>query len=177
MFRCEKEVFTRGKLDALESAQRLFPNRKTRTFTGSLSKENIALEKWKRLSLAGEATDDFPFWYSVSFFFQRYMCFSSVRCSCRWLIFSPVVYKLQCRQRAYPARSDVMVGTVPSICTVVAAGKFCGLLWADWLFCFLLTIVSLFGCLLLSTVKSLFSAVLNLAQSSFYRRSSKRGWN
>ena len=35
---------------------------------------------------------------------------------------------LQCRQRAYPARSDVMVGTVPSICTVVAAGEFCGLL-------------------------------------------------
>ena len=27
------------------------------------------------------------------------------------------------------------------------------------------------------TVKSLFSAVLNLAQSSFNRRSSKRGWN
>ena len=26
------------------------------------------------------------------------------------------------------------------------------------------------------TVKSLFSAVLNLVQSSFYRRSSKRGW-
>ena len=27
------------------------------------------------------------------------------------------------------------------------------------------------------TVKSLFSAILNLAQSPFYRRSSKRGWN
>ena len=40
-----------------------------------VAKENIALEKWKRLSLAGEATDDFPFWYSVSIFFQRYMCF------------------------------------------------------------------------------------------------------
>ena len=50
MLRCEKEVFTRGKLDALEShGQRLFANRKTQTFTGSLSKENIALEKWNRL--------------------------------------------------------------------------------------------------------------------------------
>ena len=28
----------------------LFANRKTRTFTGSLSKENIAQEKWNRLS-------------------------------------------------------------------------------------------------------------------------------
>ena len=33
-------------------------------------------------------------------------------------------------------------------CTVVAAGEFCGLLWADWLFCFLLAILSLLGCLL-----------------------------
>ena len=49
MFRCEKEVFTHGKLNALESGQRLFAKRKTRTFTGSLSKENIALEKWNRL--------------------------------------------------------------------------------------------------------------------------------
>ena len=48
MFRCEK-VFTRGELDALESGERLFANRKTRTFTRSLSKENIALEKWNRL--------------------------------------------------------------------------------------------------------------------------------
>ena len=76
-------------------------------------------------ALAGEATD-FPFWYSVSIFFQRYMCFSSV-CCC-WLISSPVVYSVGCRQRAYPARSDIMVGTVPSICTVVAAGEFCGVL-------------------------------------------------
>ena len=41
-----------------------------------------------------------------------------------------------------------MVGTVPSIHTVVAAGEFCGSLCADWLFCFLLAIVSLLGCLL-----------------------------
>ena len=61
---------------------------------------------------------------------------------------SPVVYSVGCRQRAYPARSDIIVGTVPSICSVVAAGEFCGLLWADWLFCFLLAIVSLLGCLL-----------------------------
>ena len=64
-------------------------------------------------ALAGEATDYFLFWYSVSIFFQRYMCFSSV--CCRWLIFSPVVYSVGCRQRAYPARSDIMVRTVPSI--------------------------------------------------------------
>ena len=74
------------------------------------------------------------------------MCFSSV--CCRWLIFSPIVYSVGCRQRAYPARSDIMVGTVPSICTVVAAGEFCGVLWADSLFCFFLAIVSLLGCLL-----------------------------
>ena len=49
LFRCEKENFTRGKLDALESGKWLFANRKTRTFTGSLSKENNALEKWNRL--------------------------------------------------------------------------------------------------------------------------------
>ena len=49
MFRCEKEVFTHGKLDALESGERLFASRKTRMLTGSLSKENIALEKWNRL--------------------------------------------------------------------------------------------------------------------------------
>ena len=77
-------------------------------------------------ALAGEATDYFPFWYSVSTFFQRYMCFLSV--CCRWLIFSPVVYSVGCRRRAYPARNDIMVGTVPSICTVVAAGEFCGVL-------------------------------------------------
>ena len=97
-------------------------------------------------ALAGEATDCFPFWYSVSILFQRYMCFLSV--CCHWLIFSPVVYSVGCRQRAYPARSDIMVGTVPSICTFDAAGEFCGLLWADWLFCFLLAIVPLLGCLL-----------------------------
>ena len=77
-------------------------------------------------AFAGEATDYFPFWYSVSIFFQRYMCFSSV--FCRRLNFSPAVYSVGCRQRAYPARSDIMVGMVPSICSVVAAGEFCGLL-------------------------------------------------
>ena len=39
---------------------------------------------------------------------------------------------LQCRQRAYSARSDIMVGTVPSICTVVAAGEFLWLI-VSWL--------------------------------------------
>ena len=94
--------------------------------TRSLSKENIALEKWNRLWQVRQLII-FRFWCSVSIFFQRYMCFSSV--CCRWLIFSPIVYSVGCRQRlTYPARSDIMVGTVPSICTVVAAGEFCGVL-------------------------------------------------
>ena len=99
--------------------------------TGKLERQRLVVQGKHRSgeveqALAGGATDYFPFCYSVSIFFQRYMCFSSV--SCRWLIFSPVVYSVGCRQRAYPARSDIMVGTVPSICTVVAAGEFCGVL-------------------------------------------------
>ena len=73
-------------------------------------------------ALAGEATDYFLFWYSVSIFFQRYMCFSSM--CCRWLIFSPVVYSVGCRQRAYSARSDIMVGTVPSIARLLLQVSF-----------------------------------------------------
>ena len=95
-------------------------------------------------ALAGEATDYFPFWYSVSIFFQQNMCFSSV--CCRWLIFSPVVYSVGCRQKSLSCK-ERHHGWDGTICTIVAAGEFCGLLWADRLFCFLLAIV-LLRCLL-----------------------------
>ena len=45
-------------------------------------------------ALAGEATDYFLFWNSVSIFFQQYMCFSSV-CCLPWLNF--LTRCLQCR--------------------------------------------------------------------------------
>ena len=78
------------------------------------------------------------------------MCFSSV-CCLRWLNFLTRWRCLQCRLSSKSIsckERHIMVGTVPSICTVVAAGEFCGIFWADWLFCSLLTIVSLLGCLL-----------------------------
>ena len=62
----------------------------------------------------------------------------------------PLFTALAVVKRAHPARSDIIVGTVPSICTVVAAGEFmayCELTGSSvsWR---RLAIVPLLGCLL-----------------------------
>ena len=59
----EKEVFTRGKLDVLESSWRFFATTKTRRFVSSLSKENM------EPALIGE-DHSLSFRCSVSIFFQ-----------------------------------------------------------------------------------------------------------
>ena len=97
-------------------------------------------------ALAGEATDYFPFWYSVSIFFQRYMCFSSV--CCRWLIFSPVVYSdgVGCLKEPILQEATSSLGRYPRFARLLLQVSFvayCELTGS--IFCFFLAIVSLLG--------------------------------
>ena len=102
-------------------------------------------------ALAGEATDYFPFlvfcFYFLSAIHVFLLCVLPLahfltHCLQCWLSSK----SLSCKERHHGS------WTVPSICTVVAAGEFCGVLWADSLFCFFLAIVSLLGCLLWSRI-------------------------
>ena len=97
-------------------------------------------------ALAGEATDYFPF------LVFRFNFLSAIHVFLVCVL--PLAHFLtRCLQCWLSSKWPILQGAtswlgVPSICTVVAAGKFCVLLWADWLFCFLLAIVQLLGCLL-----------------------------
>ena len=71
--------------------------------------------------------DYFPF-FSILFQFSFSDTCVSRQCAAGGSFSHPLFTVLAVVKRAYPARSDIMVGTVPSICTVVAAGEFCGLL-------------------------------------------------
>ena len=78
-------------------------------------------------ALAGEATDYFPFLVFCFNFLSAihaHTCVSRL-CAAADSFSHPLFTVLAVVKIAYPARSDIMVGT---ICKVVAAGKFCGLL-------------------------------------------------
>ena len=74
----------------------LFADRETRA--GSLSKENIALEKWNRL---WQVRKLIIFCFGILFLFSfSDTCVSRLCAACAGSIFSPVVYSVGCRQRA-----------------------------------------------------------------------------
>ena len=145
MFRCEKEVL---------HATSLMPWRLARgcSQTGKLERSPARCPRKTSLWRSGTGFGRWGNWlfsvFGVLFQFSFSDTCVSRLCAAAGS-FSHLLFTVSAVVKiTYPARSDIMVGTVPSICTVVAAGKFCGLLWADWLFCFLLAIVPLLGCLL-----------------------------
>ena len=80
-------------------------------------------------AMAGEATDYFPFLVFCFYFLSVIHVF--LLCVLPLAHFLTHCLHWQCwlsSKSLFLQESDIMVGTVPSICTVVAAGEYCGVL-------------------------------------------------